>query len=759
MKQYLLILFSLFALTAVRVQANPHEELSWSFDARQYQYDMTVYYYPYDTNGETIDGKDCRIAAFVGEECRGIGTLTSSMGIEYGYLRVRSNVVGGETVCFRYYDSESDTEGKVSGTEVLFEADAVYGQPSSPLQMTIPLNWWSCDEHQFEYDMTIYYQLVLNGQPTSLKYYQIAAYVGNDCRGIGQAKTVTAADGANVSYGYMRIRSSVPSGEEISFRFYDNGTNEEGVSIGSNLVFQADTVIGLPSSPLVISVDVAPVVVTAVSYTREYGEANPVFDYSVEGPGIYGEPEIVCDATASSPVGDYPIIISKGSVNNTNDSYVNGTLTITPAPLTVSVGEYVRKQAEENPVFTISYSGFKNEETEAVLAAKPMAQTQATVDSEPGRYPIVLSGAEAQNYLVRYEEGSLTIERTSFAIRYYLDGSLIRTDSALYGARIPLSESPVKEGYTFSGWSDLPTTMPAGDLTVYGTFSPKRYALTWMLDGEPYATDSAVYASPLSTYLVKHADMSREGCTFSGWQLLSDSLMPSHDITIEGRFSVNSYTLTWMVDGEIYRQYDVAYGTALVAEQAPAKLGCTFSGWSDLPATMPARDVVVSGSFSYDEQCPAPTVSYEDGTLKFACELPDVLFVSEVSSPDMGTYQSDSISLAKTYLIQVYAQRDGYADSEVTTAMLLWIDAKSFDTPLDDKLEIEAVPVLVYGTRQEISVRCLLENEQIEVYTADGRQIARAQIVDGAAVIRPATDIDGVVVVKVAGQTFKLLIK
>ncbi len=53
------------------------------------------------------------------------------------------------------------------------------------------------------------------------------------------------------------------------------------------------------------------VTVTAKSYTREYGDANPVFEFTSEGADLEGSPEIICEATATSPVGEYPIIIPK----------------------------------------------------------------------------------------------------------------------------------------------------------------------------------------------------------------------------------------------------------------------------------------------------------------------------------------------------------------------------------------------------------------------------------------------------------------
>jgi len=156
-----------------------------------------------------------------------------------------------------------------------------------------------------------------------------------------------------------------------------------------------------------------PVTITAKSYTREYGEDNPAFGYTSKGATLVGTPEITCEATAKSSVGTYPIVIKKGSVTNYNVTYVNGTLTITKAPLTVSVENVTREQYVENPEFVITYSGWKLNEDESVLTKKPTATTTATKDSPVGEYEIVVSGGKAQNYELSYQNGVLTVTEST----------------------------------------------------------------------------------------------------------------------------------------------------------------------------------------------------------------------------------------------------------------------------------------------------------------------------------------------------------
>ena len=151
------------------------------------------------------------------------------------------------------------------------------------------------------------------------------------------------------------------------------------------------------------------VTITANSYTIAYGDDLPEFEYTTTWAALSGTPEITCDATKTSPVGTYPIVVSKGSVTYTKTSFVNGTLTITKAPLTIKAGNYTKVEGEENPAFTLAYEGFRNNETSAVLTKQPTVSCSATEDSPAGSYPVTVSGAETQNYEINYVAGTLTV--------------------------------------------------------------------------------------------------------------------------------------------------------------------------------------------------------------------------------------------------------------------------------------------------------------------------------------------------------------
>ena len=154
-----------------------------------------------------------------------------------------------------------------------------------------------------------------------------------------------------------------------------------------------------------------PVTITANNLTMVYGDEIPELTYKTEGAALEGTPSLTTTATKTSAVGTYPINVGVGSVTNTKTTYVAGTLTITKAPLTVGVKNETITEGDAIPAFTLTYSGFKNNDTEATAFTKsPVAKTTATPSSPAGTYPITVSGGEAQNYALTYGQGTLTIE-------------------------------------------------------------------------------------------------------------------------------------------------------------------------------------------------------------------------------------------------------------------------------------------------------------------------------------------------------------
>ena len=265
----------------------------------------------------------------------------------------------------------------------------------------------------------------------------------------------------------------------------------------------------------------------------------------------------------------------------------------------------------------------------------------------------------------------ITIEGTfsvnSYTITYKVDGEVYATDSIAYGSEIVLRDEPTKEGHTFSGWSEVPETMPAEDITITGSFEVNTYAVTYIVDDEVYATDSVAYGSEI----VLRDEPVKEGHTFCGWSEVPET-MPAEDIVIEGRFSVNSYTITYKVDGEVYETVTAEYGTAIELIEEPIKEGHTFSGWSDVPETMPAEDITVEGTFSINSYTVTFIIDgevYETATVEFGAkiELPTppekegYIFSGWVGVPD--TMPAEDIVIEGEYIVDTTGINDVKAEN------------------------------------------------------------------------------------------------
>ena len=173
-----------------------------------------------------------------------------------------------------------------------------------------------------------------------------------------------------------------------------------------------------------LTVNPAPLTLTANTASRLYGDANPAFSGTATGfkltdtlaSATTGTLTFTSTATATSNVGSYGITGSGLTANNGNYTFAqaagNATaLTVNPAPLTITADDKAKVYGDTNPALTAAYSGFKNGETSAVVSGLALA-TPATTASNVGTYAITASGATASNYTITHRNGVLTVTST-----------------------------------------------------------------------------------------------------------------------------------------------------------------------------------------------------------------------------------------------------------------------------------------------------------------------------------------------------------
>ncbi len=116
---------------------------------------------------------------------------------------------------------------------------------------------------------------------------------------------------------------------------------------------------------------------------------------------------------------------------------------------------------------------------------------------------------------------------TTHNVIYKVDGQVYQTQSYEEGAAITPLEAPTRDGYTFSGWSEIPATMGTEDIIVTGTFTQNpQYTLGDINnDGELNVGD----LSRLVNMILN--DYSTPGATFS-----------AADINGDGELNVGDYS-------------------------------------------------------------------------------------------------------------------------------------------------------------------------------------------------------------------------
>ncbi|RYE23498.1 MAG: T9SS type B sorting domain-containing protein, partial [Sphingobacteriales bacterium] len=202
-----------------------------------------------------------------------------------------------------------------------------------------------------------------------------------------------------------------------------------------------------------LTVTPATLKISVPSNSRPYGSANPVVKPVYTGfvngdTSITKLPVFTTAANATSIPGVYPVTASGAASVNYTISYLPGKITVTKAHLTITADSLSKVQGTANPVLTVSYNGFVNGQTAAVLTTLPKAATTATNSSPAGIYAIKVSGAAAANYSLIYIPGTLTVTTPPSAnkIMSIAATNTIETNQTETEVTVPKALSPNGDG-------------------------------------------------------------------------------------------------------------------------------------------------------------------------------------------------------------------------------------------------------------------------------------------------------------------------
>lgn len=342
-----------------------------------------------------------------------------------------------------------------------------------------------------------------------------------------------------------------------------------------------------------LTVDPKALKVTADNKTVIYGGSSPMYTVSYDG-FITGEDETKLSGTlalnstyaAGSNVGTYPITPSGLTSTNYDISFADGTLTVNKAALTVTAEDKAVTFLDAAPAYTAKYSGFVAGDTAAKLNGMLAYTCSYASGSAVGTYPITPSGLTSDNYNITFKDGTLTVNTLMLTVTFQdYNGTPLGTSTVAYGTPAAPPANPVREGYTFTGWSTSFDKVTSA-LTVTAQYAINTYTVRFFaVDGvTEIGTPQTINWDGPAVFPTAPA---RTGYAFDEWVLTGDNAGYADSLThvkeninAVASYIRNGYTVTFVdYDGSVIGTDGVLYGRGAEAPVPPTRTGYTFTGW------------------------------------------------------------------------------------------------------------------------------------------------------------------------------------
>uniref|UniRef100_UPI001BFC5EBE MBG domain-containing protein n=1 Tax=Echinicola shivajiensis TaxID=1035916 RepID=UPI001BFC5EBE len=470
------------------------------------------------------------------------------------------------------------------------------------------------------------------------------------------ALTVTADDQSKV-YG-----AADPS-LTVSYAGFVNGDDATALggtlnisrAAGEDVGTYAITASGYTSSNYTISytdgnmeITQAALTVTTDDQSKVYGTADPALTVSYLG-FVNGDDETALGGnldvsrSAGEDVGTYAITASGYISSNYTITYMDGSLDITPATLTVTADDQSKVYGSADPSLTVSYSAFVNGDDATALGGS--LDVSRAAGEDVGNYAITASGYTSSNYTISYTDGNMEITQAALTVtaddqgKVYgaadpsltvsYSGFVNGDDATALGGSLDVSRAAGEDvgtyaitasGYTSSNYTisytdgNMEITPAALMVTaddqskVYGTADP---SLTVSYSGFVNGDDETTLGGTLDVSRVGGEDVGNYAITSSGYT--------SSNYTIsytDGNMEITQTALTVTADdqGKVYGAADpsltVSY-TGFVNSDDATALGGTLDVSRAAGEDVGTYVITASGYTSSNY-----TISYTDGSLE-----------------------------------------------------------------------------------------------------------------------------------------------
>ena len=213
------------------------------------------------------------------------------------------------------------------------------------------------------------------------------------------------------------------AGDIITDRYTSANFADPSVGTGKPVTVSGITILGpdagnysLASTTASTTADItpAPLTITADNQVMVYGATLPTLSASFSGLVSGDSPADISGLSLStvpgtSRVGTYPIVAANAVDPNYAIHFVPGTLSITPAALTITARNQVAPAGSALPQLTASFAGFLNGDSPSTLSAPVQLSAPSPAVVPAGSYPIVASGASSPDYRITFVSGNLVV--------------------------------------------------------------------------------------------------------------------------------------------------------------------------------------------------------------------------------------------------------------------------------------------------------------------------------------------------------------
>ncbi len=460
---------------------------------------------------------------------------------------------------------------------------------------------------------------------------------------------------------------------------FADGTSEKDVTAdyGEDIVKPADPTRdgfifkgwnGLPSNGKMPAED--------ITVTAEWEAVVKTYTLTIDAAGgtVEGQAKIVKTLAEGEAIADVADPVREGYVFKGWDKDIPDTMPGNDLTITAVWEEEAVKTHK------VTYYLFKGE---AVYDTKTFEEGETMVHPEPVAEGIVFKGWADENGnplpetmgdkdIVAY---AVVDHFQSYKATYVVEGTTYKEYDVTFGAEIPVPTDPTREGFIFAGWRDangkpVAATMPAKNVT---------YTAQWTkapVEGEQFTAKFVVDGVTHALSVLEAGDKipvppapSKFGYVFVGWEPEVPEVMPAENMVFEAQWEIDktfvtvvvggtvisaavigtaigintalitgaaivggiivivgvaelvkhTHTVTFMVDGKVYKTYKVVEGTKIPVPADPSKDGAEFAGWSpEIPEKMGESDLVFEATWASDSDVVIPDTGSAAGLAAFA---------------------------------------------------------------------------------------------------------------------------------------------